>query len=118
MAVRIKRIYDPVEEADGWRALVDRVWPRGISKDNAHLDEWLRELAPTGDLRKWFHHDPDLWDEFRRRYRAELSRPEQQAILVGLRRRAKEGPVTLLFGARDALHNQAVVLAEELQREH
>ena len=113
--VRLKRAYDPAEPRDGYRVLVDRLWPRGVSKERAHLDEWARELAPSAELRTWFGHDPDRFAEFERRYRAELAAHDEK--LDELRRRAREGTFTLVYGARDEEHNDAVVLAE-LVREH
>ncbi|HXQ85390.1 MAG: DUF488 domain-containing protein [Gaiella sp.] len=113
--VRMKRAYDPAEPRDGYRVLVDRLWPRGVSKERARLDEWARELAPSAELRTWFGHDPERFAEFERRYRAELTAHEEK--LDELRRRAREGALTLVYGARDEVHNDAVVLAE-LLREH
>lgn len=112
--IRIKRVYDPPEPSDGRRILVDRLWPRGLKKEDARLDDWLKELAPSDDLRKWFSHDPGKWDEFRKRYEAELKQNEEavQRLLALVR----EGPVTLLFGAADREHNNAVVLKEYLER--
>lgn len=111
--VRIKRIYDEPAAEDGQRILVDRLWPRGISKDKARIDEWLKEIAPSDELRKWFGHDPARWEEFRERYRQEL---EAKAELVaGLRKLAAEGTVTLLFAAKDEEHNNAVELKEMLR---
>jgi uncharacterized protein YeaO (DUF488 family) len=98
---------------DGYRVLVDRLWPRGVSKEEAHLDEWARELAPSPELRRWFGHDPARFDEFRRRYRDELAGREEK--LGELRERATHGTVTLVYAARDTEHNDAVVLAELLQ---
>jgi uncharacterized protein YeaO (DUF488 family) len=114
MAVRLKRAYDRPEPADGYRVLVDRLWPRGVSKDEAHLDEWARELAPSSGLRTWFGHDPGKFDEFRRRYRDELAAHDEK--LRELRRRARGGTVTLVYAARDTEHNDAVVLAELLRK--
>ena len=111
----MKRAYDPAEPRDGYRVLVDRLWPRGVSKERARLDEWARELAPSAELRTWFGHDPERFAEFERRYRAELTAHEEK--LDELRRRAREGTLTLVYGARDEVHNDAVVLAE-LLREH
>ena len=111
----MKRAYDPAEPRDGYRVLVDRLWPRGVSKGRARLDEWARELAPSAELRTWFGHDPERFAEFERRYRAELTAHEEK--LDELRRRAREGTLTLVYGARDEEHNDAVVLAE-LLREH
>jgi len=113
--VRVRRVYDPPEPADGFRVLVDRLWPRGLTKEAARVDLWARELAPSHGLRRWFGHDPSRWEEFRRRYREELQRPEVQEALAELVKRARAGNVTLLFGARDERHNNAVVLAEVLR---
>lgn len=110
--VRLKRAYDPAEPGDGYRVLVDRLWPRGVSKERARLDEWARELAPSTELRTWFGHDPERFAEFERRYRAELAAHDEK--LDELRRRAREGTLTLVYGARDEEHNDAVVLAELL----
>ena len=114
MDVRLKRAYDPAEAADGYRVLVDRLWPRGVSKEKAQLDEWARELAPSSQLRTWFGHDPARFDEFRRRYLEELAAHE--AKLAELRERASEGTLTLVYAARDSEHNDAVVLADVLRR--
>jgi uncharacterized protein YeaO (DUF488 family) len=111
--IRIKRIYDPPERGDGYRALVDRVWPRGVSRERAQLDEWAKDLAPSSELRRWFGHDPNRFKEFGSRYRAELAaRPEP---VEAMRRRAEREPVTLLYAARDPRHNHALVLAEVLR---
>lgn len=112
MDLVVKRIYDEPADADGYRVLVDRLWPRGLSKDKAHIDEWVKELGPSTDLRKWFAHEVPKWPEFRTRYRVELAGAGElwQPILD----RAKVGRVTLLFGAHDSEHNQAVVLCEFL----
>jgi uncharacterized protein YeaO (DUF488 family) len=114
MDVRFKRAYEPPERSDGYRVLIDRIWPRGVSKEQAHLDEWARELAPSSELRRWFGHDPARFAEFRRRYLDELK--AQQGKLRELRRRAREETLTLVYGARDTEHNDAVVLAELLRR--
>jgi uncharacterized protein YeaO (DUF488 family) len=114
VAVRTKRAYERAEAADGYRVLVDRLWPRGVSKDDAHLDEWAKDLAPSPELRRWFAHDPARFDEFRRRYVGELA--QQEPRLAELRRRARGATVTLVYGARDTEHNGAVVLAELLRR--
>lgn len=113
--VTVKRIYDPPSPEDGRRFLVDRLWPRGISKERGRLDGWLRDLAPSTELRRWFGHDPAHWQEFQRRYREELAQPERQQALETLRQAAAEGPVTLLYAARDTEHNEAQVLAEWLR---
>lgn len=111
-AVALKRAYEKPARGDGTRVLVDRLWPRGVAKDKAAIDHWLKDVAPSTALRKWFGHDPARWAEFRRRYRAELAkRPE---ALAELRRLAKGGTLTLVYGARDSEHNEAVVLQELL----
>ncbi|HJU47957.1 MAG TPA: DUF488 family protein [Gaiellaceae bacterium] len=114
MDVRLKRAYEPPETTDGYRVLIDRLWPRGIKRQAAHLDEWAAELAPSTELRRWFSHDPARFEEFRRRYTAELAAREQE--LDELRRRARAGTLTLVYAARDPEHNDAVVLAEVLRR--
>jgi uncharacterized protein YeaO (DUF488 family) len=111
--VRVKRIYDQADAGDGYRVLIDHVWPRGVSRERARLDDWARELAPSDELRRWFAHDPARFDEFRARYRSELAAERDR--LLELARRAREGPVTILFAARDQEHNNAVVLAELLR---
>ena len=113
MDIHLKRAYEPADANDGYRVLVDRLWPRGVSKKNARLDEWARELAPSAELRKWFGHDPARFAEFRRRYREELA--AQGDRIAELRRRAREGTLTLVYAARDSEHNDAVVLAELLR---
>jgi len=112
--IRIKRIYDAADSADGFRALVDRLWPRGVSKERAALGGWLLELAPSTALRQWFHQDPTRWLQFTRRYRAELR--AQSAALQSLRQRAKQQRVTLLYAARDPRRNHAVVLRDVLRK--
>jgi uncharacterized protein YeaO (DUF488 family) len=114
MAVRLKRAYEAAERSDGYRVLIDRIWPRGVSKQQARLDEWARELAPSSELRRWFGHDPAKFEEFRRRYRDELA--AQGEKLRELRGRARKGTLTLVYSARDSEHNDAVVLAELLRR--
>src|SRR5215469_12961580 len=111
--VHIKRVYDAPAASDGYRVLVDRLWPRGVSKEEAHLDEWARELAPSTELRRWFGHDPARFDEFRRRYRLGLTEHEEK--LDQLRGRARTGTLTLVYSAKDTEHNDAVVLGEVLQ---
>lgn len=111
--VRVKRIYEPVDPTDGFRALVDRLWPRGISKRRAALDAWLVDLAPSGVLRHWLHQNPARWPQFSRRYRAELR--AQPAALQSLRQRAARQRVTLLYAARDARRNHARILCEVLR---
>ncbi|MEW6002681.1 MAG: DUF488 domain-containing protein [Nitrospirota bacterium] len=111
--VKIKRVYDPVSSDDGRRILVDRLWPRGIKKDEAKIDEWLKDIAPSDGLRKWFSHDPSKWQEFKNRYKKELK--EKLDLLGKLKNEAKKGTVTLLFAAKDAEHNNAVVLKEMVE---
>ncbi|HNP16304.1 MAG: DUF488 domain-containing protein [Cryobacterium sp.] len=112
MAVRIKRVYEDPSDDDGYRVLVDRVWPRGVSKERAKLDVWLKEVAPTTELRQWFHHEDPKWPEFRKRYRAEL---DGNPAIDELRTIANtHDVVTLVYSARDETENQAVVLAEYL----
>lgn len=112
--VSVRRVYEPVSAEDGARVLVDRVWPRGVAKEAAKLDEWLRDIAPSTDLRKWYAHDPAKFAEFRRRYRDELRRPPQREQLTGLQTLVEQGPVTLLTATKDVEHSQAAVLAELL----
>ena len=113
MDVRLKRAYEPPAASDGYRVLIDRLWPRGIRRDAARLDEWARELAPSGELRRWFGHDPERFEEFRRRYTAELAgrRRSYGNCAVG----REHGPLTLVYGAHDEEHNDAVVLAQILR---
>jgi len=106
--LRLKRAYDPAEPGDGVRILVDRLWPRGVSKAKAALDDWMKEIAPSAELRKWFGHDPARWTEFQRRYRAELR--EQSEALAVIRDLARTRVVTLVYSAHDEQHNDAVVL--------
>jgi uncharacterized protein YeaO (DUF488 family) len=113
--IRLKRIYDPPEKSDGFRVLVDRIWPRGVRKEAAALDLWMKAIAPSTSLRKWFGHDPARWDDFRKRYRAELRKHAPE--LDELRAHAAKRRLTLLFGARDSEHNQAVVLKDVLAGE-
>lgn len=110
--VHLKRAYEPRDRKDGLRVLVDRLWPRGVSKAEAGIDEWLKDLAPSTDLRKWFGHDPARWDEFRRRYAKEIHGHAE--MLAHLRALAREGPVTLVYSAHDELQNDAVVLRDVL----
>jgi len=106
--IRVKRVYEPPSAGDGTRILVDRLWPRGLSKERARIDLWPRDLAPSTELRKWYGHDPARWDEFRRRYRDELAGKED--LMRAIRERERAGPVTLLFGSREESLNNAVAL--------
>lgn len=111
--IRIKRIYDQLGDDDGYRILIDRLWPRGISKENAHVDLWLKEIAPSTELRKWFQHDPAKWEEFGGRYRKELSGEKEQLNRIKeLEKKHKQ--VTLLYAGKDEAHTHALVLLEEL----
>lgn len=113
----LKRIYEPYDDADGTRILVDRVWPRGISKEKANLTSWFKDIAPSSELRKWFCHKPELFEAFREKYLAELRTDERKAEMAAqLIDIAKKGKLTLLYGAKDPIHNQAVVLYEEIER--
>jgi uncharacterized protein YeaO (DUF488 family) len=114
MNVQIKRVYEPKEATDGFRILVDRLWPRGIKKENIHTDTWLKEVAPSSELRKWFNHDPEKWNAFREKYKAELSRSASFETLQQLVKKHKK--VTLVYGAKDEIHNQAAVLKEALEK--
>lgn len=116
MMIKIKRAYQPPEEEDGFRILVDRLWPRGVSKDKVKLDLWLKEVAPSNELRKWFGHDPEKWLEFQKRYSAELK--DKKSFLSKIKDLEKEkGTVTLIYSAKDEEHNDAVVLRDKLQIE-
>lgn len=107
--LRIKRVYDPPSRTDGRRILVDRLWPRGLSKEKAAIDEWMKDIAPSAELRRWFGHDPKKWPEFQRRYKQELRAHADQVREIA--KLASRGRVTLVYGARDEKHNDAVVLA-------
>jgi uncharacterized protein YeaO (DUF488 family) len=112
--IRLKRAYEPAASADGFRVLIDRLWPRGISRERAQLDAWEKEVAPSAELRQWFGHEPKRFEEFRRRYIEELR--DQRPLLTALRRRAQEGTLTLVYAAHDTEYNDAVVVAEVLRR--
>ena len=114
MSIRTKRIYEAPSYVDGYRVLIDGMWPRGISRERAAIDDWARELAPSHKLRQWYGHEPDRFEEFDRRYRAELG--AQRERLSELRRRSRSGVVTLVFAARDAEHSNAAVLGDVLRR--
>ncbi len=113
MVIRIKRAYEPASAEDGRRFLVDRFWPRGIKRDTLAADAWLKEVSPSAELCKWFAHDPDRWEEFERRYRQELQ--SRADMLEPLLEAARKGDVTLVYGARDERHNQALVLRKVLE---
>jgi uncharacterized protein YeaO (DUF488 family) len=112
--IQIKRVYDKPAKTDGFRVLVDRLWPRGLTKEKAHVDLWMKEIAPSDELRKWFHHEEQNWDEFVKRYKAELAEKKEQ--LAEIKKLIKEREtVTLLYGSKDEKQNQAVVLMELLK---
>ena len=113
---RIKRIYEPPAKDDGLRVLVDRLWPRGIAKEKARIDLWLKEISPSDGLRRLVHGDPTKWDEFVAAYRRELAQEPAKTAAADLRKRAKSRPVTLLYAARDETHNNAVALKNWLER--
>jgi uncharacterized protein YeaO (DUF488 family) len=112
----LKRVYDPPEPGDGTRVLVDRLWPRGLTKEKAAVDLWAKDVAPSHELRRWFGHRPERWDEFRTRYGEELRTPEAREEMRALRALAREGPVTLLYGAKDEELNNAVALRDALRK--
>lgn len=112
MEVRLKRVYDPPAKEDGTRILVDRLWPRGLTKQKANVHIWLKQIAPSTELRKWFHHDPERWKEFKKRYHHELQDKEEQIDL--LKKQLEKGTVTLVYGAKDEQHNEAVILKKLL----
>jgi len=110
--MKIKRVYKEPSRDDGMRILVDRLWPRGLTKEKASIDLWLKEVAPSTELRKWFGHDPDKWKEFQKRYRQELR--DNRELVSLLKEKIKKGTVTLVYGAKDEKHNEALVLKEWL----
>ena len=114
MRIHLKRVYDPPAKEDGYRVLVDRLWPRGLRKDEARIDLWLKDIAPSAELRRWFGHDPDRWQEFKRRYFRELK--QQGDALSALKQRARAGGLTLLYAAKDTENNNAAALKEYLEK--
>jgi len=115
MNIKIKRAYEQPHKDDGLRILVDRLWPRGLTKEKASVDLWLKEIAPSTELRKWFAHDPDKWKSFRGRFETELG--HNHALIKVLKEKAREGTITLIYGARDEKHNEALVLKQFLERD-
>lgn len=113
MSIRLKRAYDEAASSDGRRILVDRLWPRGVSKEKAAIDDWPKEIAPSGELRKWFDHDREKWNEFRKRYRKELKDHSEE--LERIRGCASKGTVTLVYAAKDEKHNHALVLRDVIE---
>ena len=116
--VRVRRVYEAPDPADGRRVLVDRLWPRGLSRSRAALDEWLKTVAPSDELRRWYGHQPEKFATFRQRYEQELRSPERSGAVDHLRELARQGPLTLLTATRDAEHSEAAVLAELLRSGH
>ena len=114
-SIKIKRIYEKPEKEDGFRVLVDRLWPRGLTKEKAKVDLWLKEIAPGTELREWFGHDPEKWEEFKKRYISELK--ENKEPLLVLKEKIKEGNVTLLYAAKDEIHNEATVLLNQMKKQ-
>jgi uncharacterized protein YeaO (DUF488 family) len=113
--IKIKRVYDPPSKEDGYRILVDRLWPRGLTKEKAKIDLWLREIAPGDELRKWFSHDPKKWEEFRNRYKKELAN-KQELLLKIMQLEKERGVITLLYSTKEIEHNNAVALQGFLKR--
>lgn len=114
MNITIKRVYEEPSKEDGERILIDRLWPRGLTKEKAKIGLWLKEIAPSTELRKWFGHDPSKWNEFKKRYIAEIK--ENKDVLAQLEGQLKDGKITLVYGAKDEEHNDAVVLKEYLEK--
>jgi uncharacterized protein YeaO (DUF488 family) len=114
MNIKIKRVYEQPDKKDGERILVDRLWPRGLTKEKAGVDLWLKEIAPSTELRKWFAHDPNKWKRFRGRYETEIRHNDD--LIKVLKQKAREGTITLIYGARDEEHNEALVLKQFMER--
>ncbi len=116
MSLSIKRVYETPSRSDGMRVLVDRLWPRGLTKEKAKVDEWMKEIAPSDELRRWFHSHPDRWSDFEKKYRKELHTSEKLGYLRQLESLRRKTGVTLLYGSKDEAHNNAVIVARELKR--
>jgi uncharacterized protein YeaO (DUF488 family) len=114
MNIKIKRVYEQPDKKDGERILVDRLWPRGLTKEKASVDLWLKDIAPSTELRKWFDHDPEKWKSFRGRYETEIRHKDD--LIKVLKQKAREGTITLIYGARDEKHNEALVLKQFLEK--
>ncbi|MEO6814596.1 MAG: DUF488 domain-containing protein [Ginsengibacter sp.] len=110
METKLKRIYEKPEKEDGFRILVDRLWPRGLTKEKANVDLWLKEIAPTTELRKWFNHEPEKWNDFKKKYVTELK--SNKASVATLKEKINKGTVTILYGAKDEVHNEAQVILD------
>ena len=115
--IKLKRAYDSPNKGDGERFLVDRLWPRGVAKDDADLTDWLKDLAPSDELRKWFGHDPERWGEFKRRYKLELHAEGKKKLLDQLAQKARKGVITLVYAAKDKEHNNAIVIKEMIEKQ-
>ncbi|MGH2644195.1 MAG: DUF488 domain-containing protein [Chitinophagaceae bacterium] len=115
MEIKLKRVYEAPEKSDGYRILVDRIWPRGMTKEKASVDLWLKEIGPSNDLRKWFGHDPEKWVEFKNRYMKELETDKEE--IATLKQHISKGALTLVYSAKDEAHNQAVVIKEYLNKQ-
>ncbi|MGA7874229.1 MAG: DUF488 family protein [Desulfoferrobacter sp.] len=115
--IKLQRAYDSPTKEDGERYLVDRLWPRGVTKDKAHLTDWLKDLAPSDDLRKWFGHDPERWGEFKRRYKLELHAEAKEKLISQLAQKARTGTVTLIYAAKNTEHNNAIVIKEMIEQQ-
>ncbi len=115
--IKIRRVYEPSQKKDGYRVLIDRLWPRGIKKSELEIDAWLKDLAPSNELRKSFGHDPKKWGDFQKKYKAELRSPAARELISDLAKRGAKGTVTLVYSAKDPDHNNAVVLKDLLERE-
>ena len=116
MPLNVKRVYEAPSQTDGMRILVDRLWPRGLAREKAKVDEWMKEIAPSDDLRRWFHSHPEKWGDFRRKYRRELHSSEKLEYLRQLESLRRRTNITLLYGSKDETHNNAVIVAMELKR--
>lgn len=115
--IKLKRVYEKPERTDGKRILVDRLWPRGLRKEDAHIDEWLKEIAPSDELCRWYRHKLERWEEFRKRYRAELSKAPLKPLVEELRKEGKHDTITLVFATKDGEHSNAAVLEEVLEKD-
>ncbi len=115
--IKLRRAYDPPTKEDGERYLVDRLWPRGVTKGKAHLTDWLKDLAPSDDLRKWFGHDPERWGEFKRRYKLELHAEAKEKLISQLAQKTRTGTVTLIYAAKNTEHNNAIVIKEMIEQQ-
>ncbi len=116
MVLKIKRAYEQAEPSDGRRILIDRLWPRGVSKEEGRIDVWLKDLAPSTELREWFGHDPGKWEEFKKRYRRELGAPDKTRLIEDVAQHAKHNDITLIYSAKDTEHSDAMVLEDLIEK--